>query len=118
MRYNSYNSARTNPEVINLAALELRAADESLNKADHALSENKSDDIVDHLAYIAKQQVAIAEETAKWKTAELAVTNAAVKRDLACRLARTAEAAAAKQRAVISQQTVDRQAGELAVCRR
>jgi outer membrane protein OmpA-like peptidoglycan-associated protein len=113
--HNRYNSARTNPEVTNLAALELKAADESLSKADHALGEGESDDTVDHLAYLAKQQVAIAEETAKWKTAELAVINAAAKRNLVRLEARTAEADAAKQQAANAQQTVNRQATELAV---
>jgi hypothetical protein len=56
--HNRYNSARTHPEVTNLAALELKAADESLSKADYALSEGESDDTVDHLTYLAKQQVA------------------------------------------------------------
>lgn len=113
--HNRYNSARINLEVTNLAALELKAADESLSKAAHALSEGESDDTVDHLAYLAKQQVAIAEETAKWKTAELAVTNAAAKRNLVRLEARTAEADTAKQQAANAQQTVNRQATELAV---
>ncbi|MDP3588941.1 MAG: OmpA family protein [Methylobacter sp.] len=113
--HNSYNSARTNPEVTNLAALELKTADESLSKADYALSEDESDQTIDHLAYLAKQQVAIAEETAKRKTAELAVTDAAAKRNLIRLEARTTEADMAKQQAANAQQTVNRQASELAV---
>lgn len=113
--HNSYNNARTNPEVTNLAALELKTADESLSKADYALSEDESDETIDHLAYLAKQQVAIAEETAKRKTAELAVTDAAAKRNLILLEARTAEADTAKQQAANTQQTVNRQASELAV---
>lgn len=113
--HNSYNNARTNPEVTNLAAVELKTADDSLNKADYALSEGESDDTVEHLAYLAKQQVAIAEETAKRKAAESAVANAAAKRNAVRLDARTAEADAAKQQAAYAQQTVDRQATELAV---
>lgn len=45
------------------------------------MSEGESDDAIDHLAYLATQQVAIAEETAKRKTAEFAVANAVAKRD-------------------------------------
>lgn len=111
---NSYDSARTNPKVTSLAALELEIAGEYLKKADHAFCEHASDDIVDHLAYLAKQQVAIAEETATWKTAELLVKTAIVKRNLARRLAKKA-ADAAKRRMLIRQQTVNRQALELAV---
>jgi outer membrane protein OmpA-like peptidoglycan-associated protein len=113
--HNDYNTARTSPEVSKLAELELKQAADTLDKADHALKEDESDDTVDHLAYLAKQQVAIAQETAKRKTAEIAVTNAAAKRNQVRLDARTAEADAAKRQAAISQQTVDRQATELAV---
>jgi len=113
--HDSYNNARTNPEVTNLAALELKEADDTLNKADSALSEGENEETVDHLAYIANRQVAIAREIAKRKTAETAVTNAAAKRDQVRLEARTAEADAANRQAAISQQTVDRQSAELAV---
>ncbi len=113
--HNSYNSARTNPEVTNLAAVELKTAADFLNKADYALNEGDDDSTVDHLAYMAKQQVAIAEETAKRKTAESVVANASAKRNLARLEARTAEADAAKRQAANAQQTVNRQAAELAV---
>lgn len=108
-----YNRAQASPEVTNLAALELKTAGESLDKADYALSEGESSDAVDHLAYIAKQQVAIAEETAKRKTAESAVANAGAKRDQVRLEARTAEADAAKQQAAIAEETVAWQADEL-----
>ena len=112
--HSSYNSARTNPQVTNLAALELKQAGDSLNKADYALSKGESADTVNQLAYIAKQQVAIAQETAKRKTAELAVTNASAKRDQVRLEARTAEADAAKQQVAIAQETADQQAAALA----
>lgn len=111
--HTSYNIARTNPEVTNQAALELKEAGESLNKADYAFNEGESNDTVEHLAYLAKQRVAIAEETAKRKTAELAVTNAGARRDQVRLEARTAEADAAKEEAAIAQETVDWQAAEL-----
>ena len=113
--HSSYNSARINPQVTNLAAAELKEAGDSLNKADYALSKGESDATVNHLAYIAKQQVAIAQETAKQKTAELAVTNAGAKRDQVRLEARTAEADAAKQQVAIVQKTADQQAVALAV---
>jgi hypothetical protein len=94
----TYNSASTNPQVTNLAAVELKQAGDTLNKADAALSKGESTDTVNQLAYIAKQQVAIAQETAKRKTAELAVTNASAERDQVRLQARTAEADAAKQK--------------------
>ncbi|ATG90117.1 OmpA family protein [Methylomonas koyamae] len=113
--HNDYNNARINSEVSTLAELEMKQASDTLNKADHALRNDESDETVDHLAYIAKQQVAIAQATAKRKTAETAVNNAEAKRNQVRLEARTAEADAAKRQAAISQQTVDRQANELAV---
>ncbi len=112
--HNNYNSASTNPQVTNLAAVELKQAGESLNKADDALSKGESADTVNQLAYIAKQQVAIAQETAKRKTAELAVTNASAERDQVRLAARTAEADAAKQKVAAMQGTADQQAAALA----
>lgn len=106
--HSQYNSARTNPEVTNLAALELKDADDTLNKADEALNKDESDDAVNQLAYIATQQVAIAQQVAKRKTAELAVTNAGAKRDATRLDARTAEADAAH--ALIAQQALELQA--------
>jgi len=74
--HSSYNSASADPQVTNLAAVELQQASVTLNKADSAFSKGESADTVNQLAYIAKQQVGIAQEAAKRKTAELAVTEA------------------------------------------
>lgn len=112
--HSSYNSARSNPQVMNLAAVELLQAGESLDRADHALSKGESDATVDQLAYMAKLQVGIAQETAKRKTYELAVTNASAKRDKVLLKARTAEADAAKQELAIVEETADQQAAALA----
>lgn len=113
--HSNYDSARTNPEVTNLAALELKDAGDTLNKADDALNKDESDDAVNQLAYIAKQQVGIAQQVAKGKAAELAVTNAGAKRDEIRLEARTAEADAAhanvaRHQALIAQQAMELQA--------
>ena len=102
--HRSYNIAQTNPQVTNLAAVELKEASDSLSKADRSLSKGDSPATVNQLAYIAKQQVAIAQEAAKRKTAEQAVANASAKRDQVRLDARTAEADAAKQQVVIAQE--------------
>lgn len=94
--HSSYNSARSNPEVTNLATVELKEASDTFSKADYALNNSESAETVDHLVYLAKQKVGIAEETGKRKTAELAVTNADAKRNEVRLEARTAEADAAK----------------------
>ncbi len=112
--HNHYNDARSNPEVANLAALELKEAGDTLEKADTALSKNQSAATVDHLAYIANQKVSIAQETAMQKTAELAVSNAAAKRNEVRLQARTTEADQAKQQAAMANEVVGQQAADLA----
>lgn len=102
-----YSSARTNPQVTSLAPLELQKAGESLNKADAAHSKGDSDATVNQLAYLTKQQVAIARETAKRKAAEQAVVNASAQRDQVRLAARTAEADAARLQVVKTQAEVD-----------
>src|SRR5674476_116963 len=107
--HSSYNSASADPQVTNLAAVELQQASVTLNKADSAFSKGERADTVNQLAYIAKQQVGIAQEAAKRKTAELAVTEASAKREQLRLEARTAEADAAKQQVGIAQETAVQQ---------
>jgi len=111
--HSSYDSARSNPQVTNLAALELKEAGDTLNKADIALNKGEGSAAVNQLAYIAKQQVGIAEQTANRKAAELAVANAEAKRDKIRLEARTEEADAAKKQVALVQQTVGLQADAL-----
>ena len=111
--HTSYNSARNNPQVTNLAALELKEAEDSLGKADSAFGKGENAATVNQLAYIAYQQVKIAQETAFRKTDELAVTNAASKRDQVRLAARTAEADSAKHQVALIQETSNIQAEEL-----
>lgn len=113
--HSSYNDARNDPKVSTLAAVELKDAGNSLGKADTALSKGEGSAKVEQWAYIAKQQVGIAQETAKRKTAEMAVNNAGAKRNEVRLEARTAEADAAKQQVAMTQQTVDQQAEALIV---
>lgn len=104
--HSRYDLARANLQVANLASGELKQAGDTLNKADHSLSAGESAVTVNHLAHIAKQQIAIAQETAKRKTAEKAVAEADAKRNQVLLDARTAEADSAKQQVVIAQEEV------------
>lgn len=88
----NYNNARSNADINNQAALELKDAGDTLAKADAAFNNDDDDSVVNHLAYLASQQVAIASETSNRKTAEIAVTNAGAKRDQVRLEARTEEA--------------------------
>lgn len=112
--HSNYNEARNNPQVTELAALELKDAGDTLNKADTALSKGESLTTVEHLAYLANQKVGIAQETARQKKAELAVTNAAAKRNEVRLEARTAEADQARQQVAMVNEVADQQAADLA----
>ena len=111
--HRNYNSAQANPQVTNMAALELQEASDFLAKADRALNDRESDTTVNHLAYMANQQVAIAQETARGKVAELAVTNAGGKRDQILLEARTAEADESKRQVAFDQVLIAQQQKEL-----
>lgn len=111
--HNSYDNARSNPQVTNLAPAELKAAGDSLKQADMALNKGQGANKVNHLAYIAEQQVAIAEEAARRKAAEITVANAASQRSEVQLEARTAEADAANQRVAEAKATTDQQAAAL-----
>jgi len=110
-----YSAAQSNPDVTNLAAVELQQAGKALDKANEAQSKREDQDVVDHLAYLAKKQVAIAQETAKLKAAELSIANASADRDKIRLEVRTAEADAARQRMANVQEIAMANAGALAV---
>jgi outer membrane protein OmpA-like peptidoglycan-associated protein len=94
-----YQTAQANPQVVALAPYELKLAGDALAKA-----ESKQGDAatVSHLAYLAKQRTAIAQETAKRKLAEETVANAAKERGDIRLEARTAEADKAQQQAAMA----------------
>jgi outer membrane protein OmpA-like peptidoglycan-associated protein len=98
-----YSNAQASPQVTGLAAGELKQASDSLDRANNAWTKREDRALVDHLAYVAKQQVAIAQETARQKTAELAVANASAERDSVRLDARTREAESAQRSAEYSQ---------------
>lgn len=92
-----YMAALDNRQTADLATSELREAGIALQKANDAAARNESAETVDHLAYLARQRVAIADEVGKQKSAELAVTNANAVRDRVQLAARTKEADAAQR---------------------
>lgn len=99
----NYAAAQSNPQVVRLAPGELGQAGDALNQANDAW--NKSEDAarIDHLAYVAKQRVAIAEETARQKASEMTSASAAATRDRMRLDARTTEADTAQRNAEASQ---------------
>lgn len=111
--HRNYNSAQSNPQITNMAALELKEASNFLEKADAALKNRESDTVVNHLAYMTNQQVTIAQETVRGKVAELAVTNAGGKRDKILLDARTAEADESKRQVAFDQALIAEQEMQL-----
>jgi outer membrane protein OmpA-like peptidoglycan-associated protein len=103
----AYSNAQADPQVTSLAPGELRQASDSLDKANNAQSKGDSSALVDHLAYVAKQQVAIAQETATQKAAELTVANASAERDRVRLDARTREADSAQRNAEYAQRQAE-----------
>jgi outer membrane protein OmpA-like peptidoglycan-associated protein len=104
---NAYNNAQADPQVTTLAAAELKQAGDSLDRANNASNKGESSAVVDHLAYVTKQQVAIAQETAAQKAAELAVANASAERDRVRLDARTREADSARRSADYAQRQAE-----------
>ena len=99
-----YQAAQANPQVVELASYELKRAGDALSKATEAGSKQGDAAMVSHLAYLAKQRTAIAQETAKQKAAEATVASAARERGDIRLEARTAEADRALQSAEAAQQ--------------
>lgn len=87
-----YRVAQANGSTQALAATELRLAGEALALANAAYGRGDDKPQVDHLAYLARQRVALAQETAQRKTAEAAVAEAGAERDRLRLASRTREA--------------------------
>ena len=109
-----YSAAQSSPQVSQFAPGELRQAGDSLERANAASAKREKDSVVDHLAYVTRQQVAIARETAAQKAAEQSVATANAERDRVRLAARTREAdvavanaTAAQRRAEASQRSAD-----------
>jgi outer membrane protein OmpA-like peptidoglycan-associated protein len=105
-----YSAAQSDPSVNNLAAIELQQASKALDQANAAQKQREDREVIDHLAYLAKQRVAIAQETAKLKAAEMAVSDAGAARDKIRLDMRTAEADAATQDLATARETAKQQA--------
>jgi outer membrane protein OmpA-like peptidoglycan-associated protein len=107
MARNEYNEAQANPQVTSLAASELRQASDSLDKANKASDKGEDRALVDHLAYVTRQQVSIARETARQKAAEIAVADSIRERDMVRLEARTREADGARRNAEYAQRQAE-----------
>jgi outer membrane protein OmpA-like peptidoglycan-associated protein len=113
-----FRMAQSNPKVATYAPLELKQANEALTKANAAAADNDSNEDIDKLAYLAKQQIALTQEVAKKKAAEADIAASGKQRDEMRLEQRTNEADRAKasaetargQTAYAERQTMEAQA--------
>jgi hypothetical protein len=71
-----YRAAQSDERLAQLAPREMEQAAETFHLADSAWNTLDDAAVVDHLAYVAKQRLAIARETARRSTAERSVLSA------------------------------------------
>jgi outer membrane protein OmpA-like peptidoglycan-associated protein len=76
-----YVNAQNNPKVAQYAPLEMKMASEALESANKSASLQENAEKVNQLAYVAKQKIGVAQETAKQKSAEMDVQNSSKQRD-------------------------------------
>jgi outer membrane protein OmpA-like peptidoglycan-associated protein len=98
-----YRVAAASPQVAAGAGPELARASEALNRADAAFLAREDLATVNHLAYVARQRVALAQQMGERKAAEKAVAEAGAATDAMRLSARTREADAAQAGAVAAQ---------------
>ena len=109
-----FDAAQAQPQVVSLAAEELKRASEALRKAESAQKDRQSIASVDHLSYLASQQVAVAQDTASSRAAQAVTASAGAERDRMRLALRTQEADAAKQQLASAERSNVRTAQELA----
>jgi hypothetical protein len=101
----SYEAARVDAQVATLAVDELAKAGAAVQAADQALAERKPQTTVDHLAYMASQQVVLAQATASSRASQAVTASASAERDKLRLDVRTAEADAATRKLAVAEET-------------
>lgn len=94
-----YRMAQSNPKVAAYAPVEMKQASVAMAQAEEAAKDKDSDTKIDKLAYLARQKIALTQEVAKQKSAELEVAASGKERDQLLIDQRTNEANIAKMNA-------------------
>ncbi|MCM2296983.1 OmpA family protein [Rhodoferax sp.] len=94
-----YQVAQGNPDIATYAPLEMKQATQAMAQANVEANERGSDDMINNLAYLAKQKIALTQEVTKRKVAEAEIANAGKERDQMRLDQRTNEANVARMRA-------------------
>ncbi len=113
---NHFHEAENDSTIVMNAPVALKEAEEALQESERLWEEKADKELVDHHAYIAKQKVAIARETAELNAAQDEVERAESQRQQVLIGARKAEAIAAEKRAeeALSQAEKERREAEKA----
>jgi len=98
-----FNAALREEQVMSLAPQELTQASDSLAHAQAAWNDGAPPATVSHLAYLAAQRTAIAQDLALQRAAKAVVAGAAAERDQMRLAQRTAEADSARNRLAIAE---------------
>jgi outer membrane protein OmpA-like peptidoglycan-associated protein len=101
----NFNAALREERVMSLAPQELTQASDSLTQAQAAWNDGGPPATVSHLAYLASQRTAIAQELALQRAARAVVAGAAAERDQMRLAQRTAEADRAQNQLAIAKQS-------------
>ena len=94
-----YDAAALNADLVSEAPETLKAAELDLLRSEKLLAEGGKTEVIEHYAYLAKQNVAIAQETTRLNMAEESIEEATAERRAVQLQARTAEAEASKREA-------------------
>jgi outer membrane protein OmpA-like peptidoglycan-associated protein len=103
----AYDSAQSTPQTRELAGAELASASAALTLANEAFKRGDGAAEVNHLAYLASQRVAVAQQTARQKSADAQLVSAEAERDRTRLTARTSEVDAAQRQAQLSREQSD-----------
>lgn len=99
----SVNRTADNPEVVRRAPLELKAARDTLDKADNVWRNDRDEGEVNHLSYLAKQRAEVALNLARSRQVDEDVKDASSASDKLRLEARTREAEKARMDAAVAQ---------------
>lgn len=108
------NAAQAQPQTVAMAADELARARETLRRGEQALANREDTAQVNHLGYMALQQVVIAEETATSRNAQAVVAGAGAERDRMRLELRTREADMAQVQKATAEQATAMKTAQLA----
>jgi outer membrane protein OmpA-like peptidoglycan-associated protein len=103
--HGEFERAQASPEVSAQAQPELEKAKQLLDAADAAVTAKNKPEVIDHYAYLARQQVLIAEQRAAAKVADQRVAASQGEQTKIQLAARERDAAVAQQQAAAAQQT-------------